>query len=343
MATSKPVTWLVSDIINWYKSKELIINESFQRHSVWPPQAKTMLIDSILSELPIPKIYIRTRIDAKLQKAVKEIVDGQQRIRSIVEFANNEYTLSSKSEKYSGLKYSDLSPESQELFLGYIITADHLLNATDDDVIDIFARLNSYTVALNAAEKRHAAYQTELKFFVRRLSIKYRWFIEKYGIFTTKQRFRMADDEFIAELVRLVVEGIQDGGSERMNKFYDKMTDKTFDSTTQKHVEDQIDRLLNFLDIDLGFILKGPLGKHYQIYALSAAYLHIFRNIKLDPDLPDYQQLASCDTITEKLLNLEKDLENEIDSAFVKASSSSTQRIASRRIRIGSFIEALGV
>jgi len=173
MATSKPITWLISDVINWFKSKELVINESFQRHSVWSAQAKTLLIDSILNELPLPKIYIRTKIDPKLQKTIKEIVDGQQRIRSIVEFANDEFTLNSKSENFKGKKYSDLTDDIQRNFLGYTITAEQLLNATDDDVIDIFARLNSYTVALNAAEKRHAAYQTELKFFVRRMSVKY--------------------------------------------------------------------------------------------------------------------------------------------------------------------------
>lgn len=219
MATSKPVTWLISDVINWFKTKELIINESFQRHSVWSPQAKTLLIDSILNELPVPKIFIRTKIDPKLQKTLKEIVDGQQRVRSIVEFANDEFALNNKSENFKGKKYSDLTPEVQQAFLGYTLTAEQLLNASDDDVIDIFARLNSYTVSLNATEKRHATFQTELKFFIRRMSVKYRWFIEKYSIFTIKQRFRMADDEFFAELVHLIIKGIQDGGAEKITKF----------------------------------------------------------------------------------------------------------------------------
>jgi len=342
MATSKPVSWLISDIINWYKAKELVINESFQRHSVWPPQAKTLLIDTILNELPMPKIFIRTKIDAKLQKTIKEIVDGQQRIRSVVEFANNEFALSSKSDKYSGLRYSNLSPDIQEAFLGYVITADHLLNATDDDVIDIFARLNSYTVALNSAEKRHAAYQTELKFFVRRMSVKYRWFIEKYSVFSTKQRFRMADDEFFAEIVRLIVDGIQDGGAERITKFYTKMTDKVFVEAKQKHVEEQIDKLMTYLDTEVGIILKGALGKHYQIYAICAAYLHITGMIDKNPDFPTYSNLADVDTMINNLLILERNVENDENTDFVKASSSSTQRITSRKIRINAFIEAMG-
>jgi len=341
MPKAKPVTWLVSDIINWFKSKELIINEKFQRHSVWAPQAKTLLIDSILNELPMPKIFIRTKIDAKKQKTIREIVDGQQRIRSIVEFANNDFALSSKSEKYRDLKYSDLSDEDQNNFLSYAITADHLINATDDDVIDIFARLNSYTVALNAAEKRHAAYQTELKFFVRRMSIKYRWFIEKYNIFTLKQRFRMADDEFFAELTRLILHGIGDGGAEKLNKFYKDTTDSDFPDSKQKTTEDTLDSIINFIDTQLGVFMQGILGKHYQIYAISAAYL-ILLKIHTHPDIAIKDtKLITTQRMRERFSALEREIDEGMPTIFTKASSSSTQRIASRLIRIKKFIKAM--
>lgn len=342
MATSKPITWLISDIINWFKSKELVINESFQRHSVWSAQAKTLLIDSILNEFPLPKIYIRTKIDPKLQKTIKEIVDGQQRIRSIVEFANDEFALNNKSDNFKGKKYSGLDYDVQQAFLGYTITAEQLLNASDDDVIDIFARLNSYTVALNAAEKRHAAYQTELKFFVRRMSVKYRWFIEKYGVFTIKQRFRMADDEFFAELTRLIIEGIQDGGAEKITKFYKKTTDDLFTEEKQKKTEDVLNELMMFLDKDLGIFMKGPLGKHYQIYALCASYLLIRNLITPYQILPAYNNFKSKQDMNDCLGNLERELDNKEETEFVKASSATTQRIATRLIRIRTFMNAIG-
>lgn len=342
-ATSRPVTWLVGDLVNWHKSKELVINERFQRHSVWSPQAKTMLIDSILNELPLPKIFIRTRIDPKLQRTIKEIVDGQQRITSIVEFANDDWALSNKSEKFAGKKYSDLSEGLQQAFLGYPITGEQLLNASDDDVIDIFARLNSYTVSLNAAEKRHAHYQTELKFFVRRMSGKHRWFIEKYSIFTIRQRFRMDDDEFFAELTRLIIEGIGDGGADKLDKFYQKMSDELFPESEQRRVEATIDELIAFLDRDLGVFLKErPLGRHYQLYGLCAAYLCINDKIPRRDDLPRNSTMCDSQVIVANLAELERQLESEESTEFVKASSSSTQRIASRIVRVRAFINALG-
>ncbi len=344
MATSKPVTWLITDIIQWYKAKELIINDSFQRHSVWTPQAKTLLIDTILNELPLPKIYIRTRIDSKRQVTVKEIVDGQQRIRSIVEFANDEFALNKKSEAYQGKYYKDLTEEEQEQFLGYAITAEQFLNATDDDVIDIFARLNSYTVSLNAAEKRHAAFQTELKFFVRKMSIKHRWFVEKYNIFTIKQRFRMADDAFFAELTRLILDGLCDGGAEKVTKFYKATKDAFFTEEMQKKTESTLDELLNFLDANLSLILKGLLGKHYQIYSLCSAYLYIKELIPKIDDIAVPSQLRAPDDILNNLSMLERELDDDtINTEFCKASRSSTQRISNRTTRLRTYLDAMGV
>ena len=333
---------MVSEVLDWFSSNELIINESFQRHSVWPSQAKTLFIDSILCGLPIPKIYTRTRIDLKTKKSIKEIVDGQQRIRSIVEFANDKFALNSKSENFNGMKYSKLPEYAQEEFLGYTLTVEQLLNATDDSVIDIFARLNSYTVALNSAEKRHAAYQTELKFFVRKISRKYRWFIEKYDIFTVRQRFRMADDEFFAELTNLVLRGIQDGGAAKINQFYKDTVDDLFDEQEQRKAEKLINEAISFIDTQIDGFLRGPLGKHYQIYAICAAYLHILKKIPRLSDLPAYGTLRDKDSFSTRLLDLETELEGERETELKKASSSSTQRIRTRKARIRAFIEALG-
>ena len=341
MATAKPITWQISDVVQWYKKKELIINERFQRHSVWTPQARTYLIDTILQELPIPKIYIRTILDSKRQTSIREIVDGQQRIRSICEFANDEFALSSRSEKFKGKKYSDLSVEDQENFLGFTLTVEHLLNASDDDIIDIFARLNSYTVTLNAAEMRHAKYQTEFKFAVRKCSQAHRAFIEKYEIFTTKQRFRMLDDEFFSQVYQVLQDGVVDGGQMSIDRFYKRMTDKVFGEKEDKEYRPIIDEAVRFFDEYLSSFLKGSLAKHYQIFMMFAAYFHQKYDIpngQLD-DLPPKTGLDTYQNIATKLSELERD----VDSAekgiekFIEASSSSTQRIKSRKVRFGVF------
>ncbi len=339
MATSKPLNWQVSDIIQWFKSKELVINEDFQRYSVWTPQAKTFLIDTILNELPLPKIYIRTILDPKKQTSIREVVDGQQRIRSIVEFANGDFALSKRSENFFGQKYDDLDEDYKEKFLGYTITVEQLLNASDDDVIDIFARLNSYTVSLNNAEKRHAEFQTEFKFAVRKTSQDHRWFIEKYRVFTTRQRFRMADDQFFAEIFSLLIEGVTDGGASRLRKLYTSQDDDKFtDVLHQKH-RSKIDSGLKFMDEVIGDAIKNEFSKHYHLLMILAAFFHHKYKI---PDgqidqMPQRGTLADGATIVERLAKLERSFEQDPVPPkyrkFIEASSASTQRIASRKDR----------
>jgi len=341
MATAKPLTWQVSDVIQWFRSKELIINERFQRHSVWKPEAKTYLIDSILLELPIPKIYIRTILDPKRQSSIREIIDGQQRIRSIVEFANDEFSLSSRSEMFRGKRYSDLSEEYQNIFLGYTLTVEHLLNANDDDVIDIFARINSYTVTLNAAEMRHAKVQSEFKFSVRRCSQAHRRFIEKYEIFTTHQRFRMLDDEFFSQVYQILHDGVVDGGQKNIDRFYRIMTDEKFGEKEDKDYRKKIDEAVNFFDNNFSSFFQGSLAKPYQLLMMFAAYFHQKYGIQkgqLD-SLPSRSGLDSGQNIATKLSEIERDVdsgEQRIEK-FIKASSGSTHRISSRKARFAVF------
>lgn len=339
MATSKPLNWQISDIIQWFKKKELVVNEDFQRHSVWTPQAKTFLIDTILNELPLPKIYIRTIIDPKRQTSIREIVDGQQRIRSIVEFANNEFSLLKRSENFFGLKYESLEEDDKEKFLGYNITVEQLLNATDDDVIDIFARLNSYTVSLNAAEKRHSGFQTEFKFAVRKASQDFRPFIEKYKVFTTKQRFRMLDDQFIAEIYQLLIDGVSDGGSAKLFKLYRSQDDDAFNEGINKKYRKKIDAGFEFLDKEIGIALSGIFSKHYHLLMILAAFFHIKFGL---PDgqigtMPARGQLARKEKIIEELGKLEMEFDSEPPPAkykkFIEASTSSPHRIVTRKER----------
>jgi hypothetical protein len=348
MATAKSISLQVSDIIRWFKDGELVINETFQRHSVWTTAAKTYLIDTLLNELPMPKIYIRTKIDPKKQSSLREVVDGQQRVRALVEFSTDKLRLTSRSEQFAGSKYSDLDPEVQGRFLGYTISVEQLLNASDDDVIDIFARLNSYTVALNAAEKRHAQYQTEFKFAVRKTASDWRGFWEKHGIFTTKQRFRMADDAFAAELFQLFIDGVVDGGAAKLNQLYRDQDDDTFTEAVQKKVRERVDASLRFFDAEIPEAISGTFARHYQLLMLVAAYAFHKYGIP-DGDLsrlPARGNVAPREQIIDRLAKIEAALELEKPppryAAFVKASSASTQRIASRKVRFLEFVKALG-
>jgi len=69
------------EIISLYKNKELIIEPEYQRLFRWSNQQKSRLIESILLELPIPPIFT-----IENSNGVLELIDGLQRISSIIQF-----------------------------------------------------------------------------------------------------------------------------------------------------------------------------------------------------------------------------------------------------------------
>src|SRR6056297_3114654 len=106
LMASVPQTYTISDFVEWQQKKQLVLAPDFQRGSVWTVAAKVFLIDTILNDLPMPQVYFRTKLNAESQTTVREVVDGQQRLRAILEFASDKLKLSSKSPNFKGKTYT---------------------------------------------------------------------------------------------------------------------------------------------------------------------------------------------------------------------------------------------
>ena len=175
----------ISDIYQKMKSGELTINRSYQRSKgLWPTNARTYFIDTILNDFPFPKVVLRDIMDLKTKKTKREIIDGQQRLTTIRDFVDNKFKLSKVSDKFQGLFFEDLDENEsyQSSFLSYEISIDLVISATEEEILEIFRRINSYTLPLNTAEKRHATYQGEFKWFVNNLTENITPFFEKFNV-----------------------------------------------------------------------------------------------------------------------------------------------------------------
>ena len=146
----------ISDIRDWTEAGRLELRPDFQRREVWSNSAKIMLMDSILRDIPIPKIFLANTI--RDGSTYRVVIDGQQRIIAILEYLNNKFALDDPyigDEK--GKRFSELSRDYQDRFLSYQIDFNEATNPTDKEVRDVYARVNKYTVALNRQELRRAA------------------------------------------------------------------------------------------------------------------------------------------------------------------------------------------
>ncbi|HEY6299592.1 MAG TPA: DUF262 domain-containing protein, partial [Candidatus Binatus sp.] len=102
-------TYNVNDFLEWDRTKRLVLNAFFQRRNVWNPKAKMFLMDTIFRGKPIPKIFLRQQIDVKTKQSTREIVDGQQRVRTILSFVGDQFAVSKKmNTEYGGLRFSEL-------------------------------------------------------------------------------------------------------------------------------------------------------------------------------------------------------------------------------------------
>lgn len=207
----RPRVFSVNDLFAWHQKGELRLNPDFQRRPVWSPQARSYLLDTILLGYPIPAIQIRQVIDIQKQATVREVVDGQQRLRAIFDFLQGELRiLRSQSDVFGGMRYDDLPDEKKDDLLDYEVPVAMLSGASDDDVLTVFARLNSYTIVLNAQEKLNAKYFGEFKKTAYALGAEHNEFWRRARILTQRAILRMAEAQLASELLVAMIHGLTD-------------------------------------------------------------------------------------------------------------------------------------
>lgn len=194
----------IKDLYPLYKSGELILQPFFQRNLVWTDKAKSRFIESILLELPIAEVYLYQDEDNKLN-----IVDGQQRLSTIFNFIEKKFTLKDL-EKIIDIENHNIDFSYKEQFLDFEISYVLIDSSTSrGDIIDMYSRINEYTVNLNDQELRRATYN-DSDFLKLSEELALLEFFEYGRFFTSRQRQRMNDVEFVSELLALQLDGIQD-------------------------------------------------------------------------------------------------------------------------------------
>ncbi|MEV0803396.1 DUF262 domain-containing protein [Kribbella sp. NPDC050281] len=263
----------VSDYCAGLTNQGITVNREYQRSDkVWPLIAQSFLIETVLLSYPVPKLSLHQVTDVISRKTVKQVVDGQQRSRALLNFYNDDLRLS-RSIDYApaaGKKYSQLSEELQGQFLNYSLSIDLFVGASQDDVREVFRRMNLYTVPLNYEEQRHAVYQGEFKWFVHRVTRDYDDVFARIGLFPQKQLVRMQDTKLITDICHAYLNGIKTTSRTDLDKLY-QSRDRDFpeQSDLDEKVRGAIDELLTYTDIQ-----KTALMKPLHAYALILALIH---------------------------------------------------------------------
>ncbi|MDA1347564.1 MAG: DUF262 domain-containing protein [Chloroflexi bacterium] len=248
----------------------IVVNRDYQRSpKVWPTAARSYLIDTVLSGYPVPKLALHQKTDRKSRKTIKEIVDGQQRSQTILDFYNDALKLSGKGD-FAGNTYSTLEPEQQNRFLEYPIGVDLFVGATEAEIRQVFRRINSYTVPLNPQEKRHATYQGTLKWFIVNMSERYGQALKDMGVLSERQLSRMNDAALLTDILYTIEKGIGNASEPKLDDFY-KGHDDSFDEAAYGECLDgAFSDVMRWEDTH-----RGPLMTSYNFYSLMLALIHV--------------------------------------------------------------------
>lgn len=345
---SIPQTFSISDFLTWHRQNQLELQPKFQRGSVWTPQAQSFLIDTILRGLPIPAVYIRTRIDGSTQASIREVVDGQQRLTAILGFAANRLRMTNRSPEYSGMRYNDLTQDQKDQFLSYNISTVQLLNASDADVLEVFARLNSYSVKVTPAELRHAKYDEPVKWAIWNTTRENGSLWDRFHVVSVRDSVRLKNTTLIAELYMALMDGFGDGGEDKVNRFYKSNQAKTEADFAQVTlaVQGAINSTVDMFGADFSdtTLFDAP---NFLVLVCALAFLE--GNL---PQSTITSDVAAKRGVGVNLANAANNLplltaaveNNDINGAyasFVAGTKSSTQRSSSRRPRFTAIVNAI--
>lgn len=219
-----PTSLNVEDICNDIKRSIFMLRPSYQRGEVINRSKSSGIIESILLGIKLPPLYIFRRIDG-----VSEVIDGQQRILSILGFVgqpflneNNEQVFSEKNgfqlsrlrilDHLNGKTFRDLEPSQQERIWDFglsIIAIEERFNPGFSPV-DLFIRLNSrpYPIKENTFEMWNSYVDKEIIDLIKQTTSRCsNWF------YRTRQNDRMTNEELVSLLSYLAYTQVARNGN----------------------------------------------------------------------------------------------------------------------------------
>ncbi|MFC2078445.1 DUF262 domain-containing protein [Candidatus Bipolaricaulota bacterium] len=324
---------VVQEILGLSDREELNLNPWYQRRSVWTPPQKSYLINTLLEQKPVPTIYVRHYLDLDSEKSIREIVDGQQRIKSIIEFVAGEFTARHPQHPRK-IRYSDLARKQRAAFRMTKLSVGYLIGATDADVIDIFGRLNSVSKTLNEQEKRNARFSGEFKQFCLREAASRVSLWRTLGVFSANDVARMQEVQFVSDISLNLLRGLTDYSAKRISDTYKEFDDEFAQAEA---IAQRLARVFSTIAALDPTAIKDTIFSRQPLFFSLVVALDGAANIPtkraLETRLHGVDDMFNADIpLTERL---------EADAEFLGACTSSTQRIRSRQIRHDYLREAL--
>lgn len=237
-------TLKIIELYNKIDSELLEVKPNFQRKLVWKRQHKINFIETVLKNYPFPEIYIASsEIDTITLQATEIVVDGQQRLTTIVDYIKGRGDFSCDSRIP---KFNDLSDEDKKSFLNYPVSVKDLKDIGEGVVKEIFQRINSTDYSLNKNERQNAMYGDSDFLLLSKMLVDSEFvvdsdltevnvdddsrkmisgFFHSNSIFSDNDVRRMFDSQFMMLILSTIIDGEYSGRSSKIGVYIDKFND----------------------------------------------------------------------------------------------------------------------
>ena len=276
-----PVEVIVSKFVDGLEIDEAeIFIPDYQREMIWKGPQQSRFIESILINLPIPYLFVADN-DGRL-----EIVDGSQRIRTLVSFMQNNLTLTDLKllPALNGFRFCDLPKPRQRRFSRKTIRLIELTENMDEEARrQMFDRLNSGGTKLKSMEQRMGSLDGPFLKFIRELAAKAKLH-ELCPISSAKTQHREYEElvlRYFAYLDRY------QSFSKRVDTFLDDyLSDKNENGFDSDSMEAEFGTMLNFIENNFQYgFRKNARNNSVPRIRFEAMAIGATLALRVDPDI----------------------------------------------------------
>ncbi|WP_036318259.1 DUF262 domain-containing protein, partial [Microbacterium sp. B24] len=171
----------LQSLYSWFAEGKLSVNRRYQRKLVWTLEEKQKLIESVLKQYPVPAILLAEKGDDGY-----EIIDGLQRLHALMSFMETEFE-TGDGRRFDVSRFATaqtradegifeieggelLTPREVSAILDYNMPVSVMRGASESEIDDVFARINTYGHRLSDQERRQAGVQDKFAGMVRELA-----------------------------------------------------------------------------------------------------------------------------------------------------------------------------
>ncbi|WDF45995.1 DUF262 domain-containing protein [Chryseobacterium sp. KACC 21268] len=231
----------IIELYNKIHSGQLSPSPNFQRNLVWKKQHKYEFIKTILMNFPFPEVYIASiAMDVKTLLSQEVVVDGQQRLTTIVDYIKGENDFKNQNKLIS---FENLDIDAKRQFLNYPVSVKDLKDIEMSNIKEIFQRINSTNYALNSNETLNAQFgDGEFAMFAKQLVDKNLEvseaitdviisdeernfvidFLFEHNVFKENDIKRMFDSQYIMLITSTILDGKYFGRNNRINSYLEQ-------------------------------------------------------------------------------------------------------------------------